>query len=93
MNSKSLLIIGVLAVALVAVLAVLLPGLSAPQSPVQGEDELTPAPTPTSVPVTGNGTYVNTTYGYAVTCPEGGSTPSPGEAYGSPRRISTRRSA
>ncbi len=71
MNSKSLLIIGVLAVALVAVLAVLLPGLSAPQSPVQGEDELTPAPTPTSVPVTGNGTYVNTTYGYAVTCPEG----------------------
>ncbi len=68
MKSQRLLIIGVLAVALAVVLAVLLPGLFSPQSPEPGP---TPVPTPTQAPVPGNGTYVNATYGYAVTCPEG----------------------
>ncbi|WP_214019611.1 PsbP-related protein [Methanoculleus sp.] len=70
MRSQRLLIAGVLVVALVVVLAVLLPGLSSPQPPGPGPTP-TPAPTPAPVPVSGNGTYVNTTYGYAVTCPEG----------------------
>ncbi len=52
---KLLVIIGVLAVALIAATTVLLPG--------PGGDEPAPAP--------GNGTYVNATYGYAVTYPEG----------------------
>lgn len=67
MKPQRLLVIGVLAVALVAAVAVLLPVLLAPQDPGPGED----APTPTPAPVPGNGTYVNATYGYAVTCPEG----------------------
>lgn len=73
MKSQRLLITGVLAVALIAVLAVTLPGLSSLQPP--GSDpapgEPTFVPTPTPAPVPGNGTYVNTTYGYALTCPEG----------------------
>ncbi|KLK88244.1 hypothetical protein SZ63_04140 [Methanoculleus sediminis] len=70
MRSRNLLIAGVFVVALAIVVAVLLPGLSSPQPP--GPDPTQPpAPTPTPVPVPGNGTYVNTTYGYAVTCPEG----------------------
>ncbi|WP_292727516.1 PsbP-related protein, partial [Methanoculleus sp.] len=64
MKSQSLLIIGVLAVAVIAVLAATLPGLSSPQPPGS-------VPTPTPAPVPGNGTYINATYGYAVTCPEG----------------------
>ncbi len=73
MKPKSLMIAGVLAVALVAVIAVLMPGLAAPQTAGTGEENLTPTPAPTATPapVPGNGTYVNTTYGYAVTCPEG----------------------
>ena len=67
MKPQRLLVIGVLAVALVAAVAVLLPVLLAPQDPGPGEGE----PTPTPAPVPGNGTYVNATYGYAVTCPEG----------------------
>ena len=67
MKPQRLLVIGVLAAALVAAVAVLLPVLLAPQDPGPGED----APTPTPAPVPGNGTYVNATYGYAVTCPEG----------------------
>ncbi|MDD2474049.1 MULTISPECIES: PsbP-related protein [unclassified Methanoculleus] len=80
MKSQRLLIIGVIiAVALIAVLAVVvLPGLSSPPQP-PGPDPTWPvatqtptsAPTPTPAPVPGNGTYVNATYGYAVTCPEG----------------------
>nr|WP_303714511.1 PsbP-related protein [Methanoculleus marisnigri] len=66
MKSQSLLIIGVLAVAVIAVLAATLPGLSSPQPPGP-----VPTPTPTPAPVPGNGTYINATYGYAVTCPEG----------------------
>ena len=66
MKSQSLLIIGVLAVAVIAVLAATLPGLSSPQPPGS-----VPTPTPTPAPVPGNGTYINATYGYAVTCPEG----------------------
>ncbi len=66
MNSQRLLFVGVLVVVLAVALVVLLPGLSAPQPPGPG-----PIPTPTPAPVPGNGTYVNTTYGYAVTCPEG----------------------
>jgi len=73
MKSQRLLLTGVLAVALIAVLAVTLPGLSSPQPP--GPDpapgEPTSVPTPTPAPVPANGTYVNTTYGYALTCPEG----------------------
>lgn len=78
MRSQKLLIAAVFVVVLVVVLAVLLPGLSSTQPP--GPDPTqppTPAPTSTSVPtpapepVPENGTYVNTTYGYAVTCPEG----------------------
>ncbi|MCK9299536.1 MAG: hypothetical protein M0P21_11330 [Methanoculleus sp.] len=64
MRSERLLIAGVLVVALAVVGAVLLPGLFSPQPP-------DPGLTPTPVPVSGNGTYVNTTYGYAVTYPEG----------------------
>jgi hypothetical protein len=73
MKSQSLLIIGVLAVAVIAVLAVTLPGLSSPQppGPGPGSAEPAPVPTPTPAPVPGNGTYINATYGYAVTCPEG----------------------
>ncbi|BBL69079.1 PsbP-related protein [Methanoculleus chikugoensis] len=72
MRTERLLIAGVFVVALVVVLAVLLPGLSAPQPPDPGPTQPpTPAPTPTPAPVPGNGTYVNATYGYAVTCPEG----------------------
>ena len=74
MRTERLLIAGVFVVALVVVLAVLLPGLSAPQPPDPGPTQPpTPAPTstPTPAPVPGNGTYINTTYGYAVTCPEG----------------------
>lgn len=71
MKPQSLLIAGILAVALVAALAVLLPGLSAPPSPGPEESEPVPAPTPTPAPVPGNGIYANATYGYAVTCPEG----------------------
>ncbi len=73
MKSQRLLIIGVLVVAVIVVLAVLLPGLSSPQQPEPGPGpaEPAPTPTPTPVPVPGNGTYVNATYGYAVTCPEG----------------------
>ncbi len=72
MRSQRLLIVGVLVVALVVVLAVLLPGLSSPQSPDPGPTQTpAPVPTPALVPVPGNGTYVNATYGYAVTCPEG----------------------
>ncbi|WP_292517175.1 hypothetical protein [Methanoculleus sp.] len=71
MNSRHLLITGVLVVAVLAVLAVLLPGLSAPQPPGPGEGEPAPVPTSTPAPVPGNGTYTNTTYGYALTCPEG----------------------
>ncbi|WP_292406494.1 MULTISPECIES: PsbP-related protein [unclassified Methanoculleus] len=80
MKSQRLLIIGVIiAVALIAVLAVVvLTGLSSPPQP-PGPDPTWPvatqtptsAPTPTPAPVPGNGTYVNATYGYAVTCPEG----------------------
>ncbi|HOI13838.1 MAG TPA: hypothetical protein PLG75_08265 [Methanoculleus sp.] len=72
MRSERLLIVGVLGVALAVIVAVLLPGLFSPQPPGPA-----PTPTPTTVPapgpvpVPGNGTYVNTTYGYAVTCPEG----------------------
>jgi hypothetical protein len=69
MKSQSLLIAGVFVVALAVVLVVLLPGLSSPQPP--GPAEPTPVPTPTPAPVPGNGTYINATYGYAVTCPEG----------------------
>ncbi|HOC83561.1 MAG TPA: hypothetical protein PKJ67_03030, partial [Methanoculleus sp.] len=69
MKPQSLLIIGVLAVALVAVLAILPPGPAAPQPPGPGEGE--PAPAPTPAPLPENGTYINTTYGYAVTCPAG----------------------
>lgn len=61
MKPHILLAVGVLAVALIAVVATLLPGEPAPQGP--GGDE--------SVPIPGNGTYINTTYGYAVTYPEG----------------------
>lgn len=68
MKSQSLLIAGILVVALAAVLAVVVPGISTPQSP---QSEPAPVPTPTPAPVPGNGTYINTTYGYAVTCPEG----------------------
>ena len=68
MRSQRLLIAGILVVALAAVLAVVVPGLFAPQSPPPGP---APAPTPTPAPVPENGTYINTTYGYAVTCPEG----------------------
>ncbi|MDV2480528.1 hypothetical protein F8E02_00605 [Methanoculleus sp. Wushi-C6] len=71
MKPQSLLIAGALAVAVIAVLAVLLPGLSAPPSPGPGEGEPAPVPTPTPAPVPENGTYVNATYGYALTCPEG----------------------
>ena len=74
MRTERLLIAGVFVVALVVVLVVLLPGLSAPQQPDPGPTQPpTPAPTstPTPAPVPGNGTYVNVTYGYAVTCPEG----------------------
>jgi hypothetical protein len=73
MKPQRLLLIAVLAVALLAVLAVTLPGLSSSQPP--GSDptpgEPTPIPTPTPAPVPANGTYLNTTYGYALTCPEG----------------------
>lgn len=76
MRSERLLIAGVFVVALAVVLAVLLPGFFSPQPP--GPDPTptptqspTPAPTSTPVPVPGNGTYINSTYGYAVTCPEG----------------------
>jgi len=73
MKPQRMLIIGVLVVALAAVLVVLLPSLSSPQPPPSdpGEGEPAPIPTPTPAPVPGNGTYINTTYGYAVTCPEG----------------------
>ena len=72
MKSQRLLLTGVLAVALIAVLAVTLPGLLAPEPPDPGSTQPpTPAPTPTPAPIPGNGTYVNTTYGYAVTSPEG----------------------
>ncbi len=74
MRPERLLIAGVFVVALAVVLAVLLPGLSSPQPPNPGPTQPptpVPAPTPTPAPVPGNGTYVNTTYGYAVTCPEG----------------------
>ena len=72
MRSKRLLIAVLLVAALAVLLAVLLPGLSAPQPPEPGPTQPpTPAPTPTPVPVPGNGTYVNTTYGYALTSPEG----------------------
>lgn len=71
MKPQTLMIAGALAVALVAVVAVLMPGLAALQPAGTGEGNLTPVPTPTPAPVPGNGTYVNTTYGYAVTCPEG----------------------
>lgn len=73
MKSQSLLIIGVLAVAVIAVLAATLPELSSPQPPGPGpaEPAPVPTPTPTPAPVPGNGTYINATYGYAVTCPEG----------------------
>lgn len=74
MRSEKLLIGGVLVVALAVVLVVLLPGLSSPHPPGPGPTQPptpTVAPTPTLVPVPGNGTYVNTPYGYAVTCPEG----------------------
>ncbi|KDE55634.1 PsbP-related protein [Methanoculleus sp. MH98A] len=83
MRSEKLLIGGVLVVALAVVMVVLLPGLSSPQPPDPGPTQPpTPAPTPTStpVPVPGNGTYVNTTYGYAVTCPEGWSYTESGES-------------
>ncbi|PKL61316.1 MAG: hypothetical protein CVV31_12105 [Methanomicrobiales archaeon HGW-Methanomicrobiales-2] len=70
MKSQSLLIAGVFVVALAVVLAVLLPGLSSPQPPGPGPTPA-PTPTPTPAPVPGNGTYINATYGYAVTCPEG----------------------
>jgi len=69
MKPQSLLIIGVLAVVLIAVLAILPPGPAAPQPPGPGEGE--PAPAPTPAPLPENGTYINTTYGYAVTCPAG----------------------
>jgi len=67
MKPQSLLIVGVLAVGAIAILVLLLPGTSAPAAP-----EPVPVPgKPTPVPVPENGTYVNTTYGYALTCPEG----------------------
>ncbi len=69
MKPQSLMIAGVLAVALVAVIAVLMPGLAAPPPAGTGEENLTPIAVPAPVP--GNGTYVNATYGYALTCPEG----------------------
>ena len=70
MKPEKLLIAGVVVVAVAVVLVVLLSGLSSPQPP--GPDPTpTPSTTPTPVPVPENGTYVNTTYGYAVTCPEG----------------------
>ena len=76
MRPERLLIAGVFVVALAVVLAVLLSGLSSPETP--GPDPTpdptsapTSTPTSTPVPVPGNGTYINTTYGYAVTCPEG----------------------
>ena len=71
MRSQRLLIAGVLVVALAVALAVLLPGLPSPQPPAPGLTPPTPIHTSTPVPVPENGTYVNTTYGYAVTCPEG----------------------
>ena len=73
MKPQRLLIIGILVVALAAVLTVTLSPLSSPQpSPSgPGEGEPAPVPTPTPASVPGNGTYINTTYGYAVTCPEG----------------------
>lgn len=81
MKPQSLLIVGVLAVAAIAIL-VLLPGTSAPAAP-----EPVPVPgKPTPVPVPENGTYVNTTYGYALTCPEGWFYTESERASGSPPR-------
>lgn len=73
MKSQRLLLTGVLAVALIALIVVTLPGLSSrePSGPDPTPGEPTFVPTPTPAPVPANGTYLNTTYGYALTCPEG----------------------